>query len=77
MKSRLSLFVFMAVILVATLSLPACAVATSTSTTEATPPAEWTTFIKNLQREMLAKGISQKTIDEAYKGKNYYHKGTT
>lgn len=41
---------------------------------EITPPKEWTTFVTNLQREMLSRGISQKTIDKAYKGKNYYHK---
>ena len=38
------------------------------------PPAEWTKWLDGLKREMIAKGISQKTIDEAYKGKNYYHK---
>lgn len=38
------------------------------------PPKEWTTFVANLQKEMLSRGISQKTIDKAYKGKNYYHK---
>jgi membrane-bound lytic murein transglycosylase B len=37
-------------------------------------PKEWTTWLENLKKEMLAKGISQKTIDAAYKGKNYYHK---
>ncbi|MBR3501638.1 MAG: lytic murein transglycosylase, partial [Alphaproteobacteria bacterium] len=41
---------------------------------EITPPKEWTTFVTNLQREMLSRGISQKTIDKVYKGKNYYHK---
>lgn len=41
---------------------------------QVTPPKEWTVFIQNLQKEMLAKGISQKTLDRAYKGKNYYHK---
>lgn len=39
-----------------------------------TPPKAWMTWIESLKREMLAKGISQKTIDKAYKGKNYYHK---
>ena len=39
-----------------------------------TPPKEWQTWLDNLKREMLARGISQQTIDEAYKGKNYYHK---
>lgn len=38
------------------------------------PPAEWTKWLENLKREMIARGISQKTIDAAYKGKNYYHK---
>ena len=38
------------------------------------PPKEWTTWLESLKKEMIAKGISQKTIDEAYKGKNYYHK---
>jgi membrane-bound lytic murein transglycosylase B len=36
-------------------------------------PKEWTIWLENLKREMLSKGISQKTIDAAYKGKNYYH----
>lgn len=38
------------------------------------PPAEWIKWLDGLKREMIARGISQKTIDEAYKGKNYYHK---
>ena len=38
-----------------------------------TPPKEWTVWLESLKREMISKGISQKTIDEAYKGKNYYH----
>ena len=38
------------------------------------PPKEWVTFVENLQKEMKARGISQQTIDKAYKGKNYYHK---
>lgn len=46
--------------------------ATAKTTTE--PPAEWTKWLENLKREMISKGISQKTIDKAYKGKNYYHK---
>ena len=53
------------------LLLPACATAAEE---QVQAPKEWTTFVQNLQREMLAKGISQKTIDKAYKGKNYYHK---
>ena len=52
-------------------SIPACA---ATKKGADTPPKEWTTWLENLKREMLAKGISQKTIDKAYKGKNYYHK---
>ncbi len=42
--------------------------------TDNQPPKEWTTWLETLKKEMIAKGISQKTIDEAYKGKNYYHK---
>ena len=38
------------------------------------PPKEWVTFVDNLQKEMRARGISQQTLDKAYKGKNYYHK---
>lgn len=71
MKKVISLFFCLLGILVGILSLPACAA--DTQQKKDTPPAEWTNFIKNLQREMLAKGISQKTIDKAYKGKNYYH----
>lgn len=72
MKKTLSLILCMLSFFTISL-LPACA-ATTASDKKTEPPAEWTTFIKNLQREMLAKGISQKTIDKAYKGKNYYHK---
>lgn len=39
-------------------------------------PEEWTSFVDKLQKEMLSRGISQKTIDKAYKGKNYYHKSS-
>lgn len=39
-------------------------------------PKAWTSFINNLQKEMRARGISQKTLDKAYKGKNYYHKAS-
>lgn len=39
-----------------------------------TPPKEWTTWLESLKRDMKSRGISQATIDEAYKGKNYYHK---
>lgn len=38
-----------------------------------TPPKEWTAYIDNLQKEMLAKGISKETLAEAYGDKNYYH----
>ena len=48
--------------------------AQATENKEVVPPKEWTTFVTNLQKEMLSRGISQKTIDKAYKGKNYYHK---
>ena len=39
-------------------------------------PKEWSLFINNLQKEMRSRGISQKTLDKAYKGKNYYHKAS-
>lgn len=48
--------------------------AQATENKDVVPPKEWTTFVTNLQKEMLSRGISQKTIDKAYKGKNYYHK---
>ena len=73
MKKTLSLILSLLMIVGISVSLPACA-ATSAKQEKVAPPAEWMTFIKNLQREMLSKGISQKTIDKAYKGKNYYHK---
>ena len=38
-----------------------------------TPPKEWTKWLNDLQKEMRQRGISQKTLDVAYKGKNYYH----
>lgn len=41
---------------------------------ELPPPKEWTVWLENLQREMISKGISQQTIDTAYKGKDYYQK---
>lgn len=37
------------------------------------PPKEWTKWLNDLQKEMRGRGISQKTLDAAYKGKNYYH----
>ncbi|MBR6355927.1 MAG: lytic murein transglycosylase [Alphaproteobacteria bacterium] len=76
MKKTFSLILSVMAIFALSVSLPACASSAPSVPAEekVTPPAEWTTFIKNLQREMLAKGISQKTIDKAYKGKNYYHK---
>lgn len=43
------------------------------ATKTVTPPKEWNLYIENLKREMKSRGISQKTIDKAYKGKNYYH----
>ena len=39
----------------------------------ATPPKAWMDFLSNLKKEMLAKGISQKTIDKAYGENTYYH----
>jgi len=38
------------------------------------PPKEWSVWLKNLQREMISRGISKKTVAAAYDGKNYYHK---
>lgn len=46
---------------------------TSTVSASVTPPKEWTKWLNGLQKEMRDRGISQKTLDEAYKGKNYYH----
>lgn len=40
---------------------------------EDTPPKEWLTFLDNLQKEMLAKGISKETLAEAYGDNTYYH----
>ncbi len=71
MKKTFYHIFYIFVLLGALINTPACA-ATPQNTDE--PPAEWNKFIQNLQREMLAKGISQKTLDKAYKGKNYYHK---
>lgn len=36
-------------------------------------PKEWMDFLKALQKEMLVKGISKKTIDKAYGDRTYYH----
>ena len=38
-----------------------------------TPPKEWLTFIENLKQEMISKGISEKTIRQAYGKETYYH----
>ncbi len=38
-----------------------------------TPPKEWMSFLDGLKKEMLAKGISEKTIKKAYGNKTYYH----
>ena len=40
---------------------------------ETTPPKAWMDFLGNLKKEMLAKGISQKTLDKAYGENTYYH----
>lgn len=40
---------------------------------EVTPPKAWMDFLGNIKKEMLAKGISQKTIDKAYGENTYYH----
>lgn len=62
---------FYALILCISITLPFVSVA-SNNTNDV--PREWTDFVNNLQKEMAARGISQKTLDKAYKGKNYYHK---
>jgi len=43
------------------------------SHSDKTPPQAWMTFLNTLKKEMLAKGISQKTIDKAYGNNTYYH----
>ena len=40
---------------------------------EVRPPKAWMTYLETLKKEMLAKGISQKTIDKAYGNNTYYH----
>lgn len=75
MTKKIYQFFTTIVLLFAVIQTPACASTSASSTAAAdVAPAEWNTFIANLQREMLSKGISQKTLDKAYKGKNYYHK---
>ena len=61
---------FCVICLILEFVLPLQAVANN----DVVPPKEWVTFVDNLQKEMRARGISQQTIDKAYKGKNYYHK---
>jgi membrane-bound lytic murein transglycosylase B len=39
---------------------------------EVKPPEEYVTFIRKLKKEMVKRGISQKTVDKVYE-KNYYH----
>lgn len=45
----------------------------STTAKAVETPKEWTDFLDNLKKEMLAKGISEKTLAKAYDGKDYYH----
>ncbi|MBQ7659316.1 MAG: lytic murein transglycosylase [Alphaproteobacteria bacterium] len=40
---------------------------------EAQPPREWLEFVDGLKKEMIAKGISKKTIKKAYGTNTYYH----
>ena len=49
------------------LCLSACSV-----TAAETPSAEYTRWLNDLKKEMVERGISQKTINEAF-SKNYYH----
>lgn len=37
-------------------------------------PKEWLSWLDNLKKEMISKGISEKTIQKAYKDNTYYHK---
>ncbi len=37
------------------------------------PTKEWLSFLENLKKEMLAKGISEKTIEKAYGRNTYFH----
>lgn len=60
---------FMVCFLLVIADIGVCAAADSSN-----PPKEWVNWLNGLKKEMRAKGISQKTIDRAYKGKNYYHK---
>lgn len=55
---------------------PASKTVAAPAAEKVTPPAEWNKFIQDLQLEMLGRGISKKTLDAAYKGKNYYHKAS-
>ena len=50
-----------------------CAGASFAAEEELTPPKAWMTYLETLKKEMLAKGISQKTIDKAYGKNTYYH----
>lgn len=49
------------------LILSACSV-----TAAEVPPQEYTIWLNNLKKEMATRGISQKTLDQAF-AKNYYH----
>lgn len=62
--------IFMSVLL---LLWPVDIVCAASDQADVTPPKEWTIWLESLKREMISKGISKKTIDKAYKDKNYYH----
>lgn len=38
------------------------------------PPKEWMDFLDSLKKDMISKGISEKTIEKAYGNRTYYHK---
>ena len=41
---------------------------------EETPPKEWMDFLSDLKKDMISRGISEKTIEKAYGNRTYYHK---
>lgn len=57
-----------AVVLMVLLFPPLVSANTDTQT-----PKEWLTWLENLKKEMLSKGISEKTIEKAYGKNDYYH----
>jgi len=69
MFKRLRNFIFSFVLILWMFWLQVCLAAVDSKT----PPKEWLTFLSSLKKEMLAKGISQKTLDRAFGKNTYYH----